>query len=71
MNRFNPAKLYHTKWTAVTPQQREKHFIICKVTFTEEGSVERCVIEAVHSGRQFDIDWQQLKDQRQWLQGWK
>ncbi|MDP5253460.1 MULTISPECIES: TIGR02450 family Trp-rich protein [unclassified Vibrio] len=71
MNRFNPNKLYHSKWTAITPLQREKHFIVCEVTFTEQGSVEHCVLEAVYSGRQFDIDWRVLKNASQWQQGWK
>ena len=30
-NAVSPKKLLHTKWTAVVPRNREKHFIVTKV----------------------------------------
>ena len=71
MHQINPAKLRNSKWTAVSPLNKEKHFIISKVIFTEDGTVEQCVIEAVLSKRQTEIDWRELKDPAIWLQGWK
>ena len=71
MHQINPAKLLNSKWTAVTPQNKEKHFIISKMKFTDEGVVELCQIEAVLSKRQADMDWRDLKDPEQWRQGWK
>ena len=70
MNRINPKKLLHSKWTAVAPVNREKHFMITDVEVDEEGQVIGCEIEAVLSRRQMQIDWRELKDDARWLQGW-
>jgi|TARA_Y100001970_G_scaffold292784_1_gene435821 tryptophan-rich hypothetical protein len=71
VNRINPKKLLHSKWTAVAPVNREKHFMITDVEVDEEGQVIGCEIEAVLSRRQMQIDWSELKDDARWLQGWK
>ncbi|WP_105264728.1 TIGR02450 family Trp-rich protein [Pseudoalteromonas sp. T1lg76] len=71
MNRINPAKLHHSKWTAVKPMNREKHFLVSEIEFDEEGSVISCKLEAVLSKNEYLIDWTELKSQEQWLQGWK
>lgn len=71
MNRINPAKLLNSKWTAVKPVNREKHFLISEMEFDEEGAVTLCKIEAVMSKNEYPIDWQELKNQAKWLQGWK
>jgi len=31
MNRINPKKLQHSKWTAVQPRNKEKHFLVTAV----------------------------------------
>jgi len=71
MNRINPKKLLNSKWTAVVPVNKEKHFIISDMEFDEEGLVVSCSIEAVMSRRSSLINWQDLKDTDHWLQGWK
>ncbi|QIA65908.1 TIGR02450 family Trp-rich protein [Vibrio astriarenae] len=71
MNRINPKKLLHSKWTAVEPQNREKHFMVTEVDYDEEGKVVLCILEAVLSDREYSIDWTQLKSRDNWLQGWK
>lgn len=71
MNRINPKKLLNSKWTAVKPLNREKHFMVTEVTLDEEGSVIDCLIEAVLSKRTTAIDWHVLTDSEQWLHGWK
>ena len=71
MNTINPRKLLNSKWTAVTPTNKEKHFIISDIEFDEEGTVIACFIEAVMSKRVMPINWQDLKDNSQWLHGWK
>ena len=71
MNRINPKKLLRSKWTAVKPVNKEKHFLITELELDEEAEVELCVIEAVISNRSEAIDWKQLKDTSSWLQGWK
>ncbi len=71
MNKINPKKLLNSKWTALKPVNKEKHFIITELTFDEEGEVVHCLIEAVISHRSEAIDWQQLKSSDHWSQGWK
>ena len=70
MNRINPKKLLHSKWTAVSPVKKEKHFMITEVEF-EEGEVIRCLIEAVMTKREEAINWRELTDNQHWLPGWK
>lgn len=72
MTQINPKKLLHSKWTAVKPINKEKHFLITKLQFDEEGKfVVHCLIEAVISNRSRAIDWQELKNSQHWLQGWQ
>jgi tryptophan-rich hypothetical protein len=71
MNKINPKKLLNSKWTAVTPTNKEKHFIVSDIEFDEEDIVISCCIEAVMSKRSIMIEWQVLKDDASWLHGWK
>jgi tryptophan-rich hypothetical protein len=72
MIRLNPHKLLNSKWTAVQPRNREKHFLVTEIEFDEEGLVVvQCTIEAVLTRRAAAIDWTELKDPGRWLQGWK
>jgi tryptophan-rich hypothetical protein len=71
MNNINPKKLLHSKWTAVRPTRKEKHFMVTGVEFDEEGNVCECELEAVISSRSRSIDWTILTDTTSWLQGWK
>lgn len=71
MNPISPKKLLHSKWTAVQPVNKEKHFMVTEVEFDEEGVVVECVIEAVMSKRSESIDWTVLKNTDNWRQGWK
>lgn len=71
MHRINPKKLLHSKWTAVSPVNKEKHFMITEMKFDEEDNVTHCLLEAVLSNREEAIDWQDLKNPEHWRQGWK
>ncbi len=71
MNKINPKKLFNSKWTAVKPKNKEKHFMVSDIDFDEEGSVLSCSIEAVISKSITPINWHDLKDDSHWLQGWK
>ena len=71
MNKINPKKLFNSKWTAVKPINKEKHFIITKLEFDENQVVIECSIEALLSKRCFQIVWHELKDESQWILGWK
>jgi tryptophan-rich hypothetical protein len=71
MNQINPKKLLNSKWTAVKPQQKEKHFMVTKVVFDDEGLVISCSIEAVMSKRSMAIEWRELENVSQWIHGWQ
>ncbi|UJF23229.1 TIGR02450 family Trp-rich protein [Shewanella sp. OMA3-2] len=71
MNKINPAKLLNSKWTAVKPSHKEKHFLVTEIEFDEQDCVIACVIEAVMTKRTMPLNWQDLKDDNIWLQGWK
>lgn len=70
MNKINPQKLLNSKWTAVTPTNKEKHFIVSEIEFSDEGVVVSCSIEAVMSKTPLLIDWHDLKDDSNWIHGW-
>jgi tryptophan-rich hypothetical protein len=69
---LSPKKLLDTKWTAVQPVDREKHFVVSKVLEPEPpGSpVVSVEIEAVHSKRARIIAWRELTDAARWRRGW-
>lgn len=71
MNKVNPKKLLNSKWTAVKPLEKEKHFLIIDVDYDEDQLVIECVMQALMSKRNFAIEWRDLKNTEQWLQGWK
>lgn len=71
MNRISPAKLPNSKWTAIEPKNREKHFLITEVEYEEDGTVLSCKLEAIMSKNEYLIDWRDLKDASKWKQGWK
>ena len=70
MNPISPKKLLNSKWTAVNPQNKEKHFVITDVEFDEDSNVIRCVNQAIISKREVEIDWKSLKDSNVWKLGW-
>lgn len=71
MNQINPAKLRNSKWTAVKPINREKHFLVSEVDYEEDGSVISCKLDSVLSKKEYSIDWIELKNEEKWAQGWK
>ena len=72
MNLLNPKKLLLTKWTAVKPVAKQKHFLISRVIEPEQltDPIERVEIEAVFSKAVQEIFWRDLQDNRVWRQGW-
>lgn len=71
MNLLQPNKLLLSKWTAVKPVSKEKHFLVSKVVAPEreDGKVEWVDLEAVHSKSIHRIDWRELRDETQWRRG--
>ena len=77
MNAIHPKKLLLSKWTAVKPLAKQKHFLVAKVIApeveggaVEGGAVEWIEIESVHAKATRRIAWRELRDETQWRQGW-
>jgi tryptophan-rich hypothetical protein len=71
MNVISPKKLINSKWTRVSPLNKERHFIVTKVEFNENSTINHCLIEAVITKRVEEINWSELKDDNAWKHGWK
>lgn len=71
-NRLSPKKLLQTKWTAVVPVGKEKHFIVTRVIAPEPpgARIDTVELQAVHSGRLSTLGWRELTDAGRWHQGW-
>ena len=71
-NPLSPKKLLLTKWTAVAPRHKEKHFVVIRVVEPDppEVRIDQVELEAVHSKRTFVLHWRELTDASQWRQGW-
>lgn len=73
MNRLSPKKLLLTKWTAVKPIAKQKHFLVSKVILPEPPGdmIEFVEIEAIYSKKTTLIAWRDLTNSELWLQGWQ
>ncbi|ATR82634.1 TIGR02450 family Trp-rich protein [Pseudomonas sp. FFUP_PS_473] len=71
MNRFNPRKLALSKWTACTPLNREKHFLVTDLLHDEQGTLLKIELQAIYSGRSEWLDWRELRDSERWRTGWQ
>ncbi len=72
MNQINPRKLLLSKWTAVQPLEREKHFIVTDCQLDElEEEVVSVDLQAVLTKRSQRLPWKRLKDSNQWQAGWR
>ena len=71
-NPLHPKKLLLSKWTAVKPMHKRKHFLVSKIILPElpEEAIEFVELEAIFDGSTQVIAWRQLKDSEVWLQGW-
>jgi tryptophan-rich hypothetical protein len=60
------------KWTAVSPVNREKHFLVVDWVRNDAGEpTERLVVEAVLTQRLREIHWRELEDPQSWRVGWR
>jgi tryptophan-rich hypothetical protein len=67
---INPQKLLLSKWTAVTPANKEKHFLVTRLIKDEQEVVIACILEAVINHNEYEIAWNLLKDNTIWQMGW-
>ena len=72
MNPLNPKKLLLSKWTAVEPVAKQKHFLVSRVVqpLLATDPIEWVEIEAVFSKATRAIQWRELQDGCVWRQGW-
>jgi tryptophan-rich hypothetical protein len=75
MDVIQPKKLLLTKWTAVQPIAKNKHFLVSKIIMPEPSvapdmAIEWIELEAVFSKTVTRMRWQELRDESLWKQGW-
>lgn len=72
MNRLSASKLLLSKWTALKPIDKQKHFLVSELVKDHlDQQIVGCVLEAVINNHKVQIDWHELKDSALWIQGWK
>ena len=71
-NSIQPQKLLISKWTAVSPQSKRKHFLVTRVLQPEPPTLvlEWIELEAVMDRSTRLLCWHDLKDRQVWLRGW-
>ena len=67
---FKDAILIGAKWTALQPQQREKHFVVHSRIERAEGLIETVRLEAVRTKSLYTVSVTDLADVRYWRAGW-
>ena len=69
---LNPQKLWKSKWTALEPRHKEKHFLVTKVIDPEQPKhlIEFVEVDVVLTRRSFMMRWEELTDKTKWVQGW-
>ena len=69
---LNPKKLLKSKWTAVLPVNKEKHFMVTKLVMPDslDQPIELIKLEAFYSRRIQLLPWAHLNDSNLWIQGW-
>ena len=72
MTKISLKKLLNSKWTAVTPSHKEKHFMVIGLIAPELPTtvVSLVELEAVYTKRKYTLAWQVLADEALWVQGW-
>jgi tryptophan-rich hypothetical protein len=72
MNPIQPKKLLLSKWTAVQPVAKDKHFLVSKIIIPDSPDmvIEWIELEAVFSKTITRMRWQDLRDTAMWKQGW-
>ena len=71
MNQVNPKKVLDSKWTALLPKNREKHFVITRCSYSAPNKLDKVFLQAVLTGAVYEIAWRDLKDSNVWRIGWQ
>lgn len=72
---MNYKKLKNSKWTAVQPKKKDKHFLVIKVVINDENPqiIEKIFLEAVLTKSIHILNRENLKelnDKTLWRSGW-
>ena len=72
VNPLNPKKLLRSKWTAVVPVDKQKHFLVSRIVKPElpDAPIEFVELEAVFSNATQVLAWRDLQDAEFWRIGW-
>lgn len=72
LNPVSPKKLLLSKWTAVKPVAKQRHFLVSRVIQPEQpdAPIEQVEIEAVFSKATQVIGWRELQNSDVWQIGW-
>jgi tryptophan-rich hypothetical protein len=70
-NPVNPKKLLNSKWTAMQPIDKQKHFMVVSIEYDEDQIVTECIMQSIMAKENTPIDRRDLKDSGKWRQGWK
>jgi tryptophan-rich hypothetical protein len=71
--RVSPKKLLDSKWTATTPRDQDKHFVVVGLEAdpADPQRLLRIELEAVLTRRRWTIEWRELNDALTWTRGWR
>lgn len=69
---LHPKKLLLSKWTAVAPVGKEKHFLVSRVMLPDppDAKIEWVELEALYTKKTVRLRWRTLRDPAHWRQGW-
>ena len=72
MNPLSPKKLLLSKWTAIKPVDKQKHFLVSRVIqpALPDDPIELVEIQSVFSNAKQIIAWRELQNDSVWRQGW-
>ena len=71
-NPVNRKKLVNSKWTAVQPENREKHFLVLDWVRDAAGRpTDFVVLEAILTSAVRQVHWRELEDSTTWAIGWR
>jgi len=69
----NRKKLLNSKWTALNPKNKEKHFTVTQVKLNEEDPqvIDFIILTAVFTNKSYQMNYKELGNELNWKKGWK
>ncbi|MCY1043412.1 TIGR02450 family Trp-rich protein [Corallococcus sp. bb12-1] len=69
--RLQRERLVGSKWTAVQPLEREKHFVVLRWVGEGGERPQELELEALLTRRVHRVPWRALADREHWVSGWR